>query len=100
MTVFESRRIAATGHPAVPVTASAFRDLEKSSNEMELRLRRAVLQRMTKTVIHNMRSRIEQLREVARTSRDPSVTTIALKMADDIEADVRELEANAAGKSE
>lgn len=40
-----------------------------------------------------MRGRIEQLREVARMARDPEIAAIALKMAEDIEADIRELEA-------
>jgi hypothetical protein len=48
---------------------------------------------MTQKVIHNMRGRVAQLREVARMARDREVAAIALKMADDIEADIRELEA-------
>ena len=46
---------------------------------------------MTQAVIHNMRGRVEQLREVAKSARDPHVVEIARKMADDIEADIREL---------
>jgi hypothetical protein len=51
---------------------------------------------MTEAVRDNMRGRVAQLREVARMARDPAVAAIALSMADDIEADIRELEANAA----
>ena len=40
-----------------------------------------------------MRGRVEQLREVARMARDPALAAIALSMADDIERDIRELEA-------
>ena len=43
-----------------------------------------------------MRRRVAQLRAVAKTARDPAVAAIALSMADAIEADIRELEANAA----
>jgi hypothetical protein len=51
---------------------------------------------MTQAVRDNMRGRVAQLRAVAKMARDPAVAAIALSMADDIEADIRELEANAA----
>lgn len=50
---------------------------------------------MTQAVRDNMRGRVAQLRAVAKMARDPAVAAIALSMADDIEADIRELEANA-----
>jgi len=54
-----------------------------------------VLRSMTQAVRDNMRGRVAQLRAVAKMARDPAVAAIALSMADDIEADIRELEANA-----
>jgi DNA-binding phage protein len=49
---------------------------------------------MNQAVVINMRGRIEQLREVARIARDAQVAAIALKMADDIEADIQALQAD------
>ena len=50
---------------------------------------------MGEAIIENMRARIAQCRRLANATNDMPAITVLRKMADDIEADVKRLEAEA-----
>lgn len=53
---------------------------------------------MSEDTIRNMRARSLQCRNLAKTVGDPRASKILMDMADEIEADVRRMEAEASAK--